>query len=54
MTASESKLRSCRAVLKYAKDKIELYREAHGPDYVGGIEYTALIKRIEEVLNDER
>lgn len=38
--------------LSKAREKLQLYRNAHGPDYVGGMEYTALMSLIELALAD--
>lgn len=35
-----------------AKRKLELYREQHSGEYVGGMEYTALMKEIDIALAD--
>lgn len=37
-------------VLQNAKKKLELYREAHGSNYVGGMEFTELIQHIDNLL----
>jgi hypothetical protein len=39
------------SILSDAKDKLELYRKAHGGEYVGGVEYGELMRRMEEALN---
>lgn len=41
--------RLCQA-LTLARDKLRLYREAHGGEYVGGAEYTALMAQIDDCL----
>lgn len=35
-----------RTALGYAREKLELYRAQHNGEYVGGIEYTALIRTL--------
>lgn len=39
-----------RAALRAAKQKLELYRAQHSGEYIGGMEYTALIALIDEAL----
>lgn len=39
----------CNA-LKAAKEKLELYRSQHSGAYIGGVEYTALIRQIDDAL----
>ena len=39
-----------RTALGYAREKLEFYRAQHSGEYVGGIEYTALIRMIDEAL----
>lgn len=39
-----------RTALEHAKQKLQLYREAHSGEYVGGVEYTRLIAEIDEAL----
>lgn len=36
-----------RLTLKKCKEKLGLYREAHGGEYVGGTEFTQLIAEID-------
>lgn len=38
------------SVLLQAQLKLKLYREARGSEYVGGLEYTELMRRIEAAL----
>jgi hypothetical protein len=37
--------------LKQAREKLVLYRKDHSGIYIGGVEYTALIRQIDEALN---
>lgn len=39
-----------REKLVFAKEKIEKYRAAHGGEYVGGVEYSNLMKQIDAAL----
>ena len=39
-----------QTALGYAREKLGLYRAQHAGNYVGGIEYTALIKMIDASL----
>lgn len=39
------------AVLSAAKKKLELYRAQHSGEYVGGVEYTELMARIDAALS---
>lgn len=41
-----------RSALINAKEKLGLYRCQHSGDYIGGIEYTQLIRMIDEALAD--
>lgn len=43
-----------RKALLLAKEKLALYRAAHGGEYVGGLEYTALVKLIDDALDFKR
>ena len=38
------------SVLLNAKEKLRLYREAHGGEYVGGVEYMELMRRVDAAL----
>ena len=38
--------------LRTAKNKLKCYRKEHGGNYVGGMEYTQLMKIIEEALSE--
>lgn len=40
-----------QATLILAKTKLELYREAHSGEYIGGMEYTMLMRQIDHVLS---
>ena len=48
--AMAHKVRQMKIALERAKEKLTLYREAHGGEYVGGVEYTQLIREIAEAL----
>lgn len=39
-----------RTALGYAKEKLKLYRSVHSGEYVGGIEYEALMLMIDNAL----
>lgn len=39
-----------RLALRYAKEKLNLYRARSSGEYVGGIEHTALIRMIDDAL----
>ena len=41
-----------KQVLRTAKNKLKCYRKEHGGNYVGGMEYTQLMKIIEEALSE--
>ena len=38
-------------VLRQAKEKLELYRQSHSGEYVGGTEFSVLMRRIDAVLS---
>ncbi len=40
-----------RNALIAAKEKLELYRAAHSGEFIGGVEYTTLMRQIDYVLN---
>lgn len=40
-----------RSALFDAKLKLQLYRNAHSGKYIGGVEYTQLMKRIDDALS---
>lgn len=46
----EGDVAKMRAALQDARYKLQLYREAHGAQYLGGVEYGELMKRIDAVL----
>jgi hypothetical protein len=39
-------------LLSFCEQKLRLYREAHGGEYVGGMEYTALQRRIGDAIRE--
>lgn len=39
-----------RTALVWARDKLRHYRDAHGGEYVGGVEYSNLMREIDEAL----
>ncbi len=39
-----------RLLLAKAREKLALYREAHGGEYVGGMEYSELKRQIDAAL----
>ena len=43
--------RKCYEALMSAKLKLKFYREASGGEYVGGTEYTALVRQIDDAIN---
>lgn len=46
----KSRAIALESVLLRAKEKLRLYREASTGEYVGGLEYTELVRRIDEAL----
>jgi hypothetical protein len=48
----QQKISRLRGTLVAAKQKLGFYRREHGGEYVGGVEYTELIRQIDEVLNE--
>lgn len=49
---AEAKIERLREVLISAKEKLALYRKAQGGEYLGGVEYRELMRRIDEALGD--
>lgn len=53
-TEQESALRlenhRLRTALGHAREKLALYRQVHSGEYVGGVEYTALMREIDAAL----
>jgi len=47
----DAKTDRLRTALGYAREKLKLYREQHSGEYVGGIEYEALMRMIDSALN---
>lgn len=45
-------LADARETLKLAKQKLHLYRISSSGEFLGGMEYTALVKRIEATIGD--
>lgn len=50
--ALEERFFKMKAALIQARAKLELYRAAYGGEYVGGVEYSELIHRIDAALGD--
>lgn len=46
------RIKLMRTALEHAKQKLQLYRADHSGEYVGGVEYTALIAEIDAALKD--
>jgi hypothetical protein len=38
-------------VLRNAREKLVLYRQAHSGEYIGGVEFTTLIRSIDAALD---
>lgn len=38
-------------VLTQAREKLKLYRAVHSGEYLGGVEYSELMRRIDEALD---
>jgi len=49
-TENGSRANRLKVALGYAREKLEFYRAEHSGAYVGGIEYTALIKMIDAAM----
>jgi hypothetical protein len=43
-----------RQVLLDCKEKLELYRAQHSGEYVGGVEFTRLMRKIDQALETRR
>lgn len=52
-TMRDAEITSLRTALSRAREKLTLYREAHGGEYVGGVEYTQLIREIDAALRQK-
>lgn len=50
--ALKIKIASLRGTLIAAQQKLKLYRVEHSGEYIGGTEYTGLMRQIEEVLTE--
>ena len=48
--ALAAELARCREALIQCKEKLDTYRDAWGPEYLGGVEYSVLVKRIKAAL----
>lgn len=46
------KVARLRDALTSAKEKLALYRKAHGGEYLGGVEYSELMRRIDAALSE--
>lgn len=51
---TEEKADQLRTALGYAYEKLQLYRAQHSGEYIGGIEYTALMAMIDRALSPDR
>lgn len=40
------------ALLQECKHKLQLYRDQHSGEYIGGVEFTALRRRIDKALEE--
>lgn len=47
---AEARVDRLRTALSDARVKLELYRAQHSGEYVGGLEYGQLIKKIDDAL----
>lgn len=47
---AKDEIERLRALLMLARDKLRHYRDAHGGEYVGGTEYSSLMRQIDEAL----
>ncbi len=45
-----TQLEHLRNALTLAREKLKLYRAQHSGEYIGGMEYTALMQLIDEAL----
>lgn len=51
MGLRDVRIAELEAVLSAAKAKLELYRAQHSGEYVGGVEFTELMARIDAALS---
>lgn len=47
---ANAKLSLIRAALVAAKEKLQLYRDHYGSEYLGGMEFSALMRKIDSAL----
>lgn len=48
---SNTRIAHLERALAYAREKLVLYRAVHGGEYVGGMEFTALLRLIDEAAS---
>lgn len=47
----DQRIEKMKTTLRSAKEKLELYRAEHSGGYVGGVEFTQLMKMIDQSLD---
>lgn len=50
LAAADKQVDNMSTVMREARHKLQLYRDEHSGVYVGGVEFTELMKRIDAVL----
>lgn len=54
VTALTAQLAEARKVLLWSRQKLELYRSEHSGQYIGGMEYTELIRYIDAAMKEPK
>jgi len=54
LSKAKQKIERLEGTLRKAREKLALYRAQHSGNYIGGLEYNALIRRIDEALDKEQ
>ena len=50
----EKRIKQLEQMLRNAREKLLLYRKAHSGEYLGGVEFTTLIRSIDAALDDSQ
>jgi hypothetical protein len=54
MSADQTRIAHLERALAYAREKLVLYRQVHSGEYIGGMEFTSLIRLIDEAVKSEK
>jgi hypothetical protein len=50
----EKRIKQLEQMLRNAREKLLLYRKAHSGEYLGGVEFTTLMRSIDAALSDSQ